>query len=500
MATARVRQAVVIVHGMGEQRPLDTLNGFVNAALDPDGCNTPEFYSRPDDVTDSYESRRYLAPALTCDGKEVRAQTEVFEYHWAHLMQGNRLEDLWPTFRRMILLLPWQVPEGLRVVWAVMWALIIVLAVQLVQAVRLGFNFTSLTIPGLVASLLGTGIVAVLISLVVTYVVTRFTPRWITSSFVDVVRYLDTSPRSYGVRREIRAGIVKLLQGLHDAQIRGKPRYQRIIVVAHSLGSYIAYDAITWLWGQMNELHEAPMDLEIGEPLGGIAPSGLDQIERAAAQLDSGAVGIDAYREAQRAIWLGLRADGNPWRITDFVSFGSPMYFADRLYALNPDRFRKRVERLELPICPPLADPGEGYREAGRRRLSYNNGGRRVLHHGAPFAVVRWTNFWFPARLWFFGDWFGGGLAKLFGKGVKDIAVTGNRPWRLIPAFAHALYVSFPKDLAPDSATTHLRAAMDLASSSWAGPTSDSPDPDPTSRGAYISPPAPATDVIVVET
>ena len=32
-------------------------------------------------------------------------------------MQGNRLDDLWPTFRRVLLQPPWRVPAGLRVVW-----------------------------------------------------------------------------------------------------------------------------------------------------------------------------------------------------------------------------------------------------------------------------------------------------------------------------------------------------------------------------------------------
>jgi hypothetical protein len=490
VAARRVRQAIVIVHGMGEQRPLDTLNGFVRAALDPNGHDSPEFYSRPDDVTDSYESRRYLARQLICNGEEVRAQTEIFEYHWAHLMQGNRLEDLWPTARRMVLLLPGVVPAGLRVVWAVFWGFAIGAAILFVQTTQRGFDWSKLTITNLIGWLVGAGVVATLLAFLLTYIVTRFTPRWITSSFVDVVRYLDTSPRSYGVRKEIRAGIVNLLQGLHDARIRGEPRYQRIVLVAHSLGSYIAYDAITYLWGQMNELHTKPMDLDDSatKPLGGAEPSGLDEIEQAASQVDTGGAGPSTYRDAQRAIWKGLRADGNPWRITDFVSLGSPMYFADRVYTLNPKQFSERVGRRELPTCPPRPDEGAGYADSPRRRLSYNNGGRRVLYHGAPFAVVRWTNMWFPAHWRLFGDWFGGPLAPLFGKGIQDIPLSGNRPWSLVPGFAHALYFSFPKDVRPRSATTHLRAAMDLAASSWLEPTLDSPDPEPTSRGAYIPP------------
>ena len=249
---------------MGEQRPLETLNGFVRTALDPGDAESPEFFSRPDEVTDSYESRRYLSRRLPLKGEpEIRAQTEVFEYHWAHLMQGNRLQDLWPTARRMIFLPPWHVPPGLRVVWALLWAVIIVIAVIVIRILRLGFDLSQLSIPYAVGSILGAGITASILALAMTYLLTRITPRWITSSFVDVVRYLDTSPRSYAARREIRSGMLKLLQGLHDSHIRGEPRYHRIVVVGHSLGTYIAYDAITYLWGQMNELHAKPMDLKM---------------------------------------------------------------------------------------------------------------------------------------------------------------------------------------------------------------------------------------------
>jgi hypothetical protein len=470
---------------MGEQRPLDTLNQFVGTALPPGTTGTPEFYSRPDEVTDSYESRRYLARRRAPSGEELHAQTEFYEYHWAHLMQGNRLEDLWPTFRRFVFLLPWFVPAGLRVVWAIFWALAIALAILLVQNIGPDFDLSRLTIPNLVGAVLGNGLAAIVIGLVLTYLATRITPRWLTSSFVDVVRYLDTSPRSYGVRKEIRAGMVDLLQGLHDARIRGEPRYQRIVVVAHSLGTYIAYDAITFLWGQMNELHQGPMDRDAVGPDGGIEPEGLEQIERAAAGVGPNGEGGEAYRTAQRLIWRGLRAQGNPWLITDFISFGSPMYFANRLMTLNPTQFETRIERRDFPTCPPQPDEGNPG-TADRRRLSYNNGGRRVLYHGATFAVVRWTNFWFPPRLWFFGDWFGGSLGELFGRGIKDIELVGNRPRSLVPAGAHAWYLFFPRDTSATSATTVLRNAMDLASSDWVLPTMDAPPPEPATRGAHV--------------
>lgn len=121
----KLRTAVVIVHGMGEHRPLETLNGFIEAGLPPvEG--TRHFYSRPDGVTESYESRRYLAPRQPEHGAkpEVYAQTEFFEYHWAYLMQGNELGDLWSTVRKFLLLRIGYVPAGLLVVWVLAWLLI----------------------------------------------------------------------------------------------------------------------------------------------------------------------------------------------------------------------------------------------------------------------------------------------------------------------------------------------------------------------------------------
>ena len=89
---------------------------------------------------------------------------------------------------------------------------------------------------------------------------------------------------------------------------------------------------------------------------------------------------------------------------------------------------------------------------------------------------MRWTNFWFPSALGFFGDWFGGPLVPLLGPGIQDVPVQGNRWKRFIPGYAHALYFRLAHP-SPDSIRTLLRAAMDLASSSWLTATLDAPEP-----------------------
>lgn len=477
-----VRQAVVVVHGMGEQHPLDTLTRFIDTAI-ADVGGERVYYSRPESVTGSFESRRFLAPRrLDDDDEEVHAQTEFFEYHWAHLMQGNRLDDLWPTVRRFLLLRGSRVPFGLVPLWLLSWTLIVVAMWLFTWGPWSGLLVgDGDVLQRVIAAVVSGGATATVLS----YLLSRALPGWLTTSFVDVVRYLDTSPRSYAVRADIRRGFVELLQALHAQGRPGRPHYDRIVIVAHSLGAFIAYDGISHLWGSMNHQHagsRAPEELD-----------GLRELEQAASALpDPGvtadAAALDAYRAAQRRLWRGLRAQGNGWLITDLVTVGTPMYFADRLIAGRGARsFRARIDRRELPTCPPQDEERATNNINGTRRFyswpkTVYEGRRvvrrRVLYEGAPFAVVRWTNLYFPARGHLFGDWFGGPVAPLFGSGIRDVVVTGNTPgapgasWsrnRLLPAYAHALYFSFPDDDDPAGAASRIREAMDLASTRWAG-------------------------------
>jgi hypothetical protein len=68
--------------------------------------------------------------------------------------------------------------------------------------------------------------------------------QYLVSPYVgDVARYVRADPRNIAMRAAIRDRGLKLLKDLHDRQ-----SYQRIIFVAHSLGTVIAYDLISLLW------------------------------------------------------------------------------------------------------------------------------------------------------------------------------------------------------------------------------------------------------------
>jgi hypothetical protein len=471
--TDDVRTAVVIVHGMGEQRPLDTLDGFVKTALRPRG--TPEeprwdyYYSRPALITDSYEARRYIARLLGSAEEPVQGQTEIFEYHWSYLMTGNKFADVFPTTLRLFLRRPSNVPDPLlgiwRAVWTVLLAILLVIPVLFVVGVLLNAET-----PGWIIGLIISAIVLIfwfgLYRLLGRVLVNK-----VTTSFVDVVRYLDTSPNSYAARRAIRGGLVNLLRALHT------DGYSRIVVVAHSLGAFIGYDALTSLWAETHTLHAgSPPD---GTPTAVPLPA-LSGLEQAADRLTvDGAGALDEFQDRQFMLWQDLRRQGNPWRITDFVTVGTPMALADILLtrtkvssgfkesdgALRRELFDSLVRRGALVRCPPRPEtlPVESDKQA---QASYRWRGsevREVLGSQSLFAVVRWTNLWFPVQRGDLrGDWFGGALRPLFGPGIRDIAVQGNLPERLKRGSAHTEYFRHPEKAGDDDVAGLIRTALAL--------------------------------------
>jgi hypothetical protein len=76
------------------------------------------------------------------------------------------------------------------------------------------------------------------------------TSRAILSGVGDAARYLSNSPDDVDQREKIRTGLVNILERLHSQMdiATGLHTYDRVMVVGHSLGSVIAYDAIRALW------------------------------------------------------------------------------------------------------------------------------------------------------------------------------------------------------------------------------------------------------------
>lgn len=411
-----MRQAVVIIHGIGEQRPMETLRSFVAGALGISKLDPRNrVFSKPDRISDTLELRRLNVPPGN-DGEgfvlNKDCETDFYELYWQHLMQspGWRPVLEWALY---LFCHPRKLNTRLLAIWK--WVAAIVLG-AVAGSVLISFLWPSaaglsiiLSVPLLVLGLA-----------LLKWVVVGRVERFLLGYVGDAVRYLNTDPPNVEARRAIRTAGLTLLRGLHEDELR---RYERIILVGHSLGSVIAYDLITWFWQEQH--HRVELDQISGErktvathPVQTIPAYEEDKspLEELG---DPTSIGLETFRQCQWALWRSQRKKGLPWRITDLVTLGSPLAHADVLLADGIEVLERGKRQREFPTCPPSKEDKRDekllwrdYGVADKREKV------RILHHGAPFAVTRWTN------LYFLGDVIGGPLSHLLGAGIKDVELS----------------------------------------------------------------------------
>lgn len=443
-APKQKKQAVLLIHGIGEQRPMETLWRLVDlvwmkAPIKP-GAPERKVYSEPDEVSGVFELRR-LSTNYNADGK----RTDFYEFYWAHLMHGNVLSDVLSWLALLMLRKRESIPPQLHKAWRALrlvaggFAFFIVLALS--TSLFAGFTGQAL----LFVAFFGAFAAAFAALAIADQIF--FSPV-----LGDAARYLRPAPKNIACRQQIREEGLRLIHAMHKS---GK--YDRIILVGHSLGGVIAYELAQHYWGRRNRL----MDRD------GAVQSAIAEAEAAALALND-ATGLDRWRRAQNAMFEALRQqadeDGAPlWLISDLVTLGSPIAHASTLLADSPDAFEEMLERREFAANPPQF---EIYRD-GARRFSYcrapesaddAHASPRAPHNAAVFAATRWTNLYFPMQGILRGDLVGGPAAPSFGAGVKDVAacapVTGG--W-----FPHMHY--FRAECDPpwgDSAWADHRAAL----------------------------------------
>jgi hypothetical protein len=394
----RVRQAVVVIHGMGEQQPMETLRSFVDAVLPEHPGDSPKYRSKPDAMNDLLETRCLQAPRNRQSGRPL---TDFYEYYWAHHMQGSKYSQVLKWLLKLMLRRPGHIPRALKPAYFLSWLLTLTaLSLWLIAVVETG--------KGEAGFMEGMGIVTGLIMLAVQWVGAFFILGYV----ADAARYLTPSPGNIEARNKIRSEGIKLLRTLHKS---GK--YRRIVVVGHSLGSVIGYDIIRHLWVDLRK-PEVPYPQKQTE---------LKQFEKEAKKLDEGdltAEKIEQFQQYQHGLWQEYRKVGIPWLVTDFLTMGSPLAHALLLMADDPDSCKLKMEQYEYPCCPLGGRDSPYY---GQQYQMAGDGGIRNLsipHHGAAFSSVRWTNLYFPYRWLVLGDLVAGKLNSVFGKGIRDIPVT----------------------------------------------------------------------------
>lgn len=386
-----VRQAVVVIHGIGEQQPGETLNDLIASGVLTSADPAQAMWVKPDYFSDSFELRR-----ASLKGSRTRPATDVFEFYWAHLIRDTTLAQVGAWLRQ--LMLRRTVPTPLRPLWFLAWISLLVAGAATIlylagveAAVWLFTAPAVLTLAGLGWRLFGEPVAVDVIG--------------------DAARYLSPKPGNIAQRQAIREAGVALVEKLHESG-----RYDRIVLLGHSLGSVIAYDIITHAWIRMHARHRRPSRPSFRE---------LVAVERALHQ----PLASKARQALQHAAWRRQRANTQPWLITDLVTVGSPLTYANFLVADSRTAFEKAKSDRVLPCCPPVTelDP-----KSGHRRISFERpypgaiaGDTRTFvigHHAAPFALTRWTNLYFRTRCrGLCGDLIGGPVAPLFGEWVRDV-------------------------------------------------------------------------------
>lgn len=447
----KLKQAVVVIHGMGEQVPMETVRGLTDAVWVKDDTLVPpkrrepslntvrdgnDIWSKPDSRNRSHELHR-----MTTESDIHGRRTDFYEFYWAHRIHGTTLDQVWSWITDLLLRNPTKrVPKNVFNVWIALWILTIILF-AIIVALSAGI-FQVVEQPAAI-----TVLIAVL-GLATTALVNWIKNTVLVKIFGDVVRYTKASPLNISRRQEIREKGVELLETLMgvnnslDApkaeRSKNKREYDRIIVVSHSLGTIVAYDILSLAFARINRL--------VDKNMGGSAEAQIDALEKMISQrLDAGALDIDMFQQAQSAALENLQAIGSPWIVSDFITLGSPLTHAEFLISDDEKALTEAQAERRYPTCPPQM---EHDLRTGENHFTYLPGKRakvgidtRVPHHAALFGFTRWTNIYSPRKWFIWGDIVSGPIGRHFGlcttnnsslesnklSGIRDIPVLPPR-------------------------------------------------------------------------
>lgn len=484
-AEAIKRQAIVVVHGQGQQRPMGTIRDFVAAlwASNPDVTPDPPYnkdntWIVPDSKSGLYEMQRITTPP-----HDEGRRTDFFELYYADLLADTPIRNLWRWLERLFWISPMQVPRRMYGPWLAFWLLclaamamslwVILEIPQLLQAnwlapfqdrnridaliglAIIAIAVLTLVVPKffpateqaksiprgaiLLALIVGIGFISwqtpVIVAALVMGVVLYLFANDLLPLFGDAASYLSAQTETVRSRQALRERGLSLLKALHE-----DTEYDRIVVVAHSLGTVLAYDLLQLLWHNVGPTKDNPPVAD--------AVAAIEAVESFARKsvAEWTAADVDTYQALQWQAFSALRrqtpADPAPagkpaglsgWKVSDFVTLGSPLANAQFLITEGPEDLKRMKHERVLPISPPEPrGDAEGF--------IYEENGRMVTHHAAVFSTVRWTNIYdeFNPRWFLSGDVISGAVAELFGPGIKDINVpildNGKR------GFSHNLY------------------------------------------------------------
>lgn len=422
------RQAVVIIHGMGEQKPMETLRGFADTILpEPTELGEEKYYIKPDELSELFELRRITVPFHKEDN---RPKTDFYEYYWAHQMNDTTLSEVLSWIQEIVLHRKF-VPKRLKPLHSFIVGLLICVPILIYL---LFYYYPSLKAYWL-EIISGTGI----IYLIIKYILSKL--NFIAVNIIgDAARYLKPKPHNIYKRQQIRKEGLQLLRKLHGEHAQNEERpipYDRIIIVAHSLGTVIAYDLLSILWsfyhdrlGAFSETYKEKLR-EVEEKV-----CDFNEKDKAKKLMDEELKEfLKDFQKLQHELWEESKKVGNPWLVSDFISMGSPLSHAQLLLAEGKSGLEKLHTERVFPTNPPTLEKQKTftYNVRYKDRKENKSISVKIPHHAALFAMTRWTNIWFK------NDYVGGPMQASFGKAIKDIELT-SKTHSKFPFLSHTFY------------------------------------------------------------
>jgi hypothetical protein len=402
------RKAIIVVHGMGNQMPMSTIREFAENV----NVKGTRLYSSPDRIVGDLETRR-----LSFKDNNI----DYYEFYWAHLMQEPTSLNVWKwTFKLLFLKTvsdrARKMVYTLRIIFfSIIFTLLSLLFIKLKNVTADQINFEKTIIYGIM-------ILAAYKLLVLFFRAVSSTT--ILQSIGDVVKYTLPTPQNIDVRNSIRNKGIEMLNKLHEVKDSDKdPKYNEIIVVGHSLGSIVAYDMLTFLFPKYHNINT--YDEKISQE--DVTKFAKDYYDKPIEEFD-----LNKYQEDQIKISKSYRQFKMPWRVSNFITMGSPLTHAVMVMANSKHEFYKRKMIREFPTCPPVPDINDD------NKCFFNFTEDKYLrpHHAALFALTRWTNIYFS------NDYIGGNLSSEFGIGIRDIELKSQNGFvkKYLPFASHTSY------------------------------------------------------------
>src|SRR5690606_20581390 len=146
--------------------------------------------------------------------------------------------------------------------------------------------------------------------------------------FGDAASYLSAQTETVQSRQGVRNRGLALLKALHE-----DPEYDRVIVIAHSLGSVLAYDLLHILWREVGPTKDNPPCAE--------AEAAVAAVDAFVAKAPADQWSPELVAQYQALQWAAFEAlsrqkgtvggVGSGWKVSDLITLGTPFSSAEFL-------------------------------------------------------------------------------------------------------------------------------------------------------------------------